>query len=149
MIKHFLKFSFVFIFFQIYFIKAIGQTKYYITNISIKCVEKTESKLNDLVYLKLISKDCGIKNTATRAFKNGDFKLFDEVNTDDLSKKNGWCVKENDILKVFEDDDIDEDDLLFEIKFSKEDLKRRKFSFKKDLLFGKYEIMFELKAIKC
>jgi hypothetical protein len=127
---------------------GFSQTKYYINNVSIKCIEKTETKLNDLIYLKLISKECGIKSTATKAFKNGEIKVFDEINLDDLSKKNGWCVKENDVFKVFEDDDLDEDDVLFEIKFSKEDLMNKKFRFLKKLLFGKYEISFELKAIK-
>jgi hypothetical protein len=148
MIKFIFKTSLFFIFSMLCIASSFAQTKYYISNVSIKCIEKTEAKLNDLVYLKLFSKDCGIKSTATKAFKNGDLKVYEEINLDDLSKKNGWCVKENDVFKVFEDDDLDEDDILFEIKFSKEDLLKKKFSFQKNLLFGKYEISFELKAIK-
>lgn len=148
MINRIFKISIIVIFFLLYFNTTIAQTKYHLVNVVVKCIKKTEAKLNDLVYLKLISKDCGIKSTTTKAFKNGEVKVYDEINTDYLSKKTSWCVIANDIFKVFEDDYIDEDDLLFEIKFSEEDLSKSKFSFQKDLIFGKYEIMFEVQAIK-
>jgi hypothetical protein len=125
-----------------------AQTKQYIHNVTIKCIAKTETKTNDLVYVKLMSKECGNKNTPTKAFKDGEVKVFGEINLDDLSKKNGWCIKENDIIKVMEDDDEDDDDIIFELKFTKEELLKQKVSYSKTFTIGKYEISFEVKTIK-
>ncbi len=127
---------------------APAQTRQYIHNVTIKCIAKTETKVNDLIYVKLVSKDCGTKNTPTKAFKEGDVKTFTEINLDDLSKENGWCIKENDIIKVMEDDDVDDDDIIFELKFTKENLLKNKFNYTKTFVIGKYEIYFEVKTIK-
>jgi hypothetical protein len=131
-----------------FFNKTMAQTKYYVNNVSIKCIAKTESKTNDLIYIKLFSKECGIKNTPTKAFKDGQSHQFTEINLDDLTKKNGWCVNETDRLTVMEKDIVDDDDLIFEITFTKENLLKQRFSFIQSFTIGKYEISFEVKAIK-
>jgi hypothetical protein len=139
----------------IFFIVAVfwsqyitAQTKQYIHSVTIKCIAKTETKVNDLIYVKLISKECGSKNTPTKAFKDGEVKTFTEINLDDLSKKNGWSIKEHDVIKVMEDDDEDDDDIIFEMKFTREELLKQRFIYSKTFTIGKYEISFEVKTIK-
>jgi hypothetical protein len=122
--------------------------KYFLNNIHIKCIAKSDKKTNDLIYLKLVSKDCGNKNTPTRAFKNGDEKIFTEIDLEDLSKKGGWCVKENDVLKVMAQGIANNDEVLLEIKFTKELLARQRSNCIKIFALSKYEICFELKGIK-
>ncbi len=124
-----------------------AQPKHYLHNVTITCITKTETKTNDLIYIKLISKVCSHKNTPTKAFKNGDTKVFSEINLDDLSKKNGWCIIELDQLIVMEKDDMDEDDIIFEMKFSKTDLLQAKQCYSKTLAIGNYQIYFEIKSI--
>ncbi len=46
-------------------------------------------------------------------------KGFSEINMDNLSTSNSWCVAEGDNIKVLEKDDTDDDDLILEVKFTK------------------------------
>jgi hypothetical protein len=129
-------------------IKEVQSLKYFIHNVHVKCISKAETKSNDLIYVRLISKDCDSKNTPTKAFKNGDRKVFTEINLDDLGRKSGWCVKGDDVLKFMTKDASNEDEVIFEIKFTKELLLKQHFNYIKNLTMGKYEISFELKSIK-
>ncbi len=148
MLNHFFKCSIAIIFCLSVYVHVNGQTKYFLNNVSITCISKTETKTNDLIYVKLFSKNDGIKSTATKAFKDGEIKIFSEINLDDLSKKNGWAVVENDVLKIVEKDDSDEDDTILELKFSNDILKVNKHCFTKTFTIGKYKICFEIKTIK-
>jgi hypothetical protein len=129
-------------------IKEAQSLKYFVHNVHVKCISKAETKSNDLIYVRLISKDCDNKNTPTKAFKNGDRKVFTEINLDDLGRKSGWCVKGDDVLKFMTKDATNEDEVVFEVKFTKELLLKQHFNYIKNLTMGKYEISFELKGIK-
>ena len=127
---------------------APAQTKQFLHSVSITCISKTEAKTNDLIYIKLFTKNDAAKSTATKAFKDGETKSFSEINLDDFSKKNGWAVVENDVLKIVEKDDADEDDIILELKFTTDILKVNKHCFTKTFTIGKYKICFEIKTIK-